>query len=83
MQNYLIIENNIVTNIVLWDGNLETWIPPNNSIQLIQKDITAKIWEYTTEWELIEKNGRGGIGFIWDGTFLITPDSKPIDNQTK
>jgi hypothetical protein len=83
MQNYLIIESNVVTNNVLWDGNLETWTPPAGSIQLIDETTPAKIWQpvYTeeklTDWVLEEQLGVGDIGFTWDGNVLTTNEPKP------
>jgi hypothetical protein len=83
MQNYLIIESNVVTNNVLWDGNPETWTPPAGSIQLIDETTPAKIWQpvYTeeklTDWVLEEQLGVGDIGFTWDGNVLTTNEPKP------
>ena len=82
ISQYLIIENNIVTNIVIWDGNTQTWTPPADSIQLIQADILAMIWEQVVgskppAWVLTEVLGAGGIGFTWDGTVLTTNEPEP------
>ena len=44
-QNYLIVEAHIVTNNVVWDGDVNTWTPPADSIQLIQATTPAMIWE--------------------------------------
>lgn len=27
-QNYALIENGIVINTIVWDGNTESWLPP-------------------------------------------------------
>jgi len=83
-QNYLIIQNNVVINVVLWDGNDQTWMPPNDSIQLIQSNIPALIWipvitnNIATDWVLEEVIGAGDIGFTWNGTILTTNEPKPI-----
>jgi hypothetical protein len=80
IQNYLIIENNIVTNIVVWDGNTNTWQPPPNSIALVQEDIEALIWGWDSEikdYVLTENMGAGDIGFLWDGLKLTTNQPKP------
>lgn len=83
MQNYLIVESNVVTNNVLWDGNPETWQPPAGSIQLIDEITPARIWQpvYTenklTDWVLEEQVGVGDIGFTWDGNVLTTNEPKP------
>ena len=86
IQNYLIIESNIVNNIVVWDGNTSTWQPPKDSIQLVQATTTAMIWgmiEFPTtpityEWVLQEQIGSGNIGFTWDGSVLTTNEPKPL-----
>lgn len=82
-QNYLIIENNIVTNSVVWDGDVNTWTPPTDSIQLIQATTPANIWtpDYTTtpySWKITTVVGAGDIGFTWDGTVLTTNLPEPI-----
>jgi hypothetical protein len=82
-QNYLIIESNVVTNSVVWDGNTNTWTPPINATMLIQSTTSAMVWEavYTnnklTDWVLTEKNGVGQIGFTWNETVLTTNEPKP------
>ena len=83
INSYLIIENNVVTNDVVWDGNTQTWTPPADSIQLIQSTTPAMVWQpiYTdekvTDWVLVEVIGAGGIGFTWNGTVLTTNQPKP------
>ena len=79
IQNYLIIESDVVTNIVLWDGNTQTWIPPADSIQLVQATTPALIWEQVSmgNYELTEVIGAGQIGFTWDGSILTTNQPKP------
>lgn len=81
-QNYLIIENNIVTNIVDWDGNTNTWKPPSNSIQLIQKNVPAMVWELNLDlippsYVLEKEMGVGGIDYTWDGSVLTTNEPQP------
>ena len=88
-QNYLIVENNIVTNDVVWDGNTETWQPPTDSIQLIQNTTLAMIWEpvvvdnKVTDYVLVEQIGAGAIGFTWDGSVLTTDQPKPVIPSTE
>lgn len=91
LQNYLIIENNVVTNVVLWDGDTQTWTPPLNSIVLVQATTPAMVWvgirteimppttppTYTVVYELEEEIGQGQIGFTWDGTICTTNEPKP------
>lgn len=87
-QNYLIVESNVVTNSVVWDGNVETWAPPVDSIQLIQATTPAMIWEAVvadnkiTDFVLTEQIGTGGIGYTWDGTVLTTNQPKPEIRNT-
>ena len=82
-QNYLIVEANLVTNNVVWDGDVNTWTPPSNSIQLIQTTTSAMIWESVvidniiTDYVLTEQIGAGSIGFTWDGTNCVTNEPKP------
>jgi hypothetical protein len=81
-QSYLIIENNIVTNTVTWDGNVQTWTPPAGSIQLIQATTPAMVWEQVIDskpptWALTEVLGAGDIGFTWNGTVLTTNKPEP------
>lgn len=80
IQNYLIIENNVVTNIVLWDGNPQTWTPPSDSIQLVQSTTPDMVWVYNksnSDWELTQEIGTGNIGFTWNGNVLTTNQPKP------
>jgi hypothetical protein len=81
-QNYLIIENNVVTNIVVWNGDTSQWTPPTGSIALVQATTPAMVWVFdyaTTPYTstLEEVVGAGLIGFTWDGTILTTNQSKP------
>jgi hypothetical protein len=83
-QNYLIIESNVVTNNVVWDGNPDTWQPPSDSIQLIQATTPAMVWDAVvvdkviTDWVLTEQLGAGAIGFTWNNSVLTTNEPKPI-----
>ena len=83
-QNYLIIENNVVTNVVVWNGDTTQWVPPQGSIALVQATTPAMIWTevYTdgkiTDFVLQEKIGAGDIEFTWDGTDCITDQPKPV-----
>lgn len=81
-QNYLIIESNIVTNVCVWDGDVSTWTPPADSIQLVQATTPALVWSLDTttspsSWKLVEQIGIADIGFIWDGTVCTTNVPKP------
>ena len=90
-QNYLIIEQNVVTNNVVWDGDTTQWTPPADSIALIQATTPAMVWvglrtenlpasippTYTLTYELQEQIGVGSIGFTWDGSVLTTNEPQP------
>lgn len=85
-QNYLIIEQNIVTNVVLWNGDTTQWTPPQSSVALIQANIPAMVWVLDTEikdYVLQEQIGQGQIGFTWDGTVLTTNEPKPTPPTPK
>lgn len=80
-QNYLIIEQNVVSNIVIWNGDTSQWTPPQGSIALVQADIFAMVWRINaeqTDFELVNVLGAGDIGFTWDGTVLATNEPKPV-----
>jgi len=83
IQNYLMVGDvsKVVENIILWDGNTETWTPPPLVTMLVQADTLAMIWklnEDSSAWELAEEMGVGKIGFTWDGSKLTTNEPKPI-----
>lgn len=80
IQGYLIIELNVVTNTVDWDGNTQTWQPPQGSTTLVQATTPSKIWALNlekTDYVLTETVGDAVIGFTWDGTYCITNQPKP------
>lgn len=79
-QNYCMVnkQTNVCTNVCVWDGNTETWTPPPNYLMLAQTTTPAKVWVLVDDvYELQEQMGVGGIGFIWDGTYLITNETQP------
>ena len=79
-QNYLVVENNVVTNICVWDGDTNTWTPPADATMLIQADTQAKVWTYdkaSNTYVLTEELGAGSIGFTWDGSVLTTNEPQP------
>lgn len=80
-QNYLVVENNVVTNIVVWDGNTQEWQPPADATMLVQATTPAMVWEYdatTKTYVLTEVIGAGAIGFTWNGSVLTTNQPQPI-----
>jgi hypothetical protein len=78
-QNYLMIEENLVTNVCVWDGNTETWTPPSDTTMLIQATTPTKIWGLVNnEYVLVDSIGNADIGFTWDGTIATTNQPQPI-----
>jgi len=82
-QNYFVVENNAVTNLVVWDGNTQDWQPPTDATMLVQSTTPAMVWELNNllppTYELTEVIGAGGIGFTWNGTVLTTNEPKPAN----
>lgn len=79
-QNYLVIENNVVSNVCVWDGDTNTWTPPSDATMLIQADTNAMVWELNTDktaYVLTEVLGAGAIGFTWNGTVVTTNEPQP------
>jgi len=85
IQNYLLIDtNNVVENIVRWDGESE-WVKPEGFITILKSTTPAKIWDLNKNvspnvYELIEVMGSGDLGFTWDGTVLTTNHPQPTQN---
>ena len=80
IEAYLQIENNVVSNNVLWDGDTTNWQPPSDATMLVQADTKAMKWQLNDEktaFVLVEVIGAGQIGFTWDGTVLTTNDPQP------
>ena len=81
-QNYFVVENNVVTNVVVWDGDTNSWSPPEGAVMLPEKTTPTMIWmvpEGATSYVLTEVLGEGAIGFTWNGTVLTTNESQPAD----
>lgn len=80
VQQYLMIQSDIVTNCVVWDGNTQTWQPPVDTTMLVQATTLAMVWLLNTDktdYVLTEVIGAGDIGFTWNGTVLTTDKPKP------
>jgi len=80
-QNYCMVneQTNICDNVVVWDGDTNTWTPPAGYLMLVQETTPAKnwVWNFNTEvWELVV-DGLGGIDYTWDGTYLVTTEPEP------
>jgi hypothetical protein len=79
-QNYLMVQENIVTNLVFWDGNTQTWQPPQDATMLIQSITPTIVWKLNaekTEYVLTNSIGDADIGFTWDGTVATTNQPQP------
>lgn len=79
-QQYLQIQNNVVTNLVMWDGDVNTWQPPVDATMLPNATTPCMTWDYnftTKVYELTETFGTGQIDFTWDGSVLMTCYPKP------
>jgi hypothetical protein len=83
IQSYLVVQNNVVTNDILWDGNTQTWTPPQGATMLVQAETPAIVWGSDNleppDWILVEEIGTGGLGYTWDGSVLTTNYPKPTD----
>ena len=74
------IQENVVTNIVVWDGNTQTWQPPQDATMLVQETTPTKTWLLNTEkteYVLTDSIGDADIGFIWDGLVATTNQPQP------
>lgn len=77
---YLTVENNVVTDMVTWDGDTNVWYPPENVLLLPLLTTLARTWVLNsdnTEYVLEDIIGRGSIGYTWDGTILTTNQTEP------
>ena len=82
IQDYLMVNEttNIVDNVVTWDGNPDTWNPPQGFLMLVQATTPAMVWLWDAQakdYVLQEQMGAGTVGFTWDGTACITNEPKP------
>lgn len=78
--DYLIIEENVVTNEISWDGNVNDWTPPLGATVLLKSTTPSLIWQLNadkTDFVLIDCVGYVNIGFTWDGTVCTTNEPKP------
>ena len=59
-QNYLMINEstNIVENICIWNGDVNTWQPPANTLMLVESTTPTLMWKLNadkTDFELKEQ----------------------------
>ena len=82
IENYCIIDaNNVVVNIILWDGDKKKWKPASKHTYVVQSKTPSKDWVWDNDlkdWILVEAIGHGDIGFTWDKSTLTTPEPKPV-----
>lgn len=74
------IQENVVTNICVWNGDVNSWQPPQSATMLIYNTTLTKIWalnEEKTDYVLVNSVGNADIGFTWDGTYCVTNQPKP------
>lgn len=80
VENYCMVnQSGACENIVLWDGNRESWTPPDGYLMLPQATTPAKNWVLNTDtstWALAV-TGFGQIGFLWDGVYLVDASPSP------
>jgi hypothetical protein len=79
-QNYLVVQDGVVTNVCVWDGNSATWTPPQGATMLVQATTPAVVWvwnEQANDTELKEIMGVACVGFTWDGKKCTTNQPKP------
>jgi hypothetical protein len=82
-KNYLVVQNNVVTNCVIWDGNTQSWTPPSDATMLIQETTPAMIWvntsaiDKTPNYVLTEVLNVGQIGFTWNTTTQVLTTNGP------
>lgn len=86
VENYLLIDEstNIVDNVVMWDGNTNTWQPPENHIWMPQATTPALIWFWDAaikDYALEQQMGAASVGFTWNGTECVTNEPKPEPQQ--
>ena len=86
IQNYLMVSevSNIVENVIVWNGDVNSWQPPNGYLMLPVQTTPAVVWlpvkenDVVIDYVLTEVMGAGSINDTWDGSVLITNEPKPI-----
>jgi hypothetical protein len=83
-QNYCMVNEatNLCDNVVVWDGNPDTWTPPAGYLMLVQANTPAKNWVWIDNAWVLEVSGEGQIGYTWNGTYLITNEPQPTEPPT-
>lgn len=71
---------NIVDNICIWDGDINSWQPPQGYLMLAEATTPTLIWAIKDDrsgWYLKEQLGGGDLGFTWNGSVLTTGQPMP------
>jgi hypothetical protein len=84
-KNYLLINQstNIVDNVIVWNGDVNTWQPPSGYLLLEQDTTPSMYWNevivdgVVVDWVLETVMGLGQINFTWNGAACITDQPKP------
>lgn len=72
------IQDNIVTNVTLWDGDVNSWQPPSNVIMLVAETVPTKVWGLVNnEYVLVDSVGDAVIGFTYADGVCTTHEPKP------
>ena len=85
-QNYLEVNTeNVVDNIIVWDGNVNTWTPPAGYTMLVKSTTPALVWRKDNSvtppiYVLVEVIGAGSIGFTWNTTTKVLTTNQPNPN---
>ena len=74
---------NVVDNICIWDGDINSWQPSTDIVMLNKLTTPAMIWQLdnalsTPAFVLKTEIGAGNIGFVWNGTILTTNQPQPL-----
>ena len=80
-QNYLMIQNGVVINVCVWNGDTQQWNPPSDATMLVQATTPSFDWVWNPDlkdYELTESIGTGSVGYTWNGTACITNQEKPV-----
>lgn len=72
------IKDNVVVNVCVWDGDVNSWQPPSDVIMLPVETTPTKVWSLVDkEYVLIDSIGNAVIGFTYDGNVCTTHEPKP------
>jgi hypothetical protein len=67
-------ETNTVDNIILWDGNINIWQPPETHQAVFAEDKLTLLWVWNSDlndYEQKEFVDSLDLGLKWDGTKFV------------